>query len=111
MLFFGYLEHLFPNLFKSCKLSDFKCDTCVLVKSHRTTYPDSFSRRYVPFDLVHSDVWGPSRITSTSGFRWFVIFIDDCTRMTWRYLMKYKSDGADRFRAFHKRFRHNFRLI
>ncbi|CAL9023669.1 unnamed protein product [Prunus brigantina] len=47
----------------------------------------------LPFELVYSDVWGPARVTS-HGFRWFVTFIDDCTRLTWVYLMKNKHDVA-----------------
>ncbi|BBG97705.1 hypothetical protein Prudu_006917, partial [Prunus dulcis] len=41
------------------------------LSSHRTVFPLSDSKAAKPFDLVHSDVWGPARITS-SGFRWFV---------------------------------------
>ena len=29
---------------------------------------------------------------TSNGFRWFVTFIDDCTRLTWVYLMKNKHD-------------------
>ncbi|XP_026409858.1 uncharacterized protein LOC113304954 [Papaver somniferum] len=94
-------QHLFQPLFSGRKPSDFNYETCILAKSHRTTYPDSFSRRLVPFALVHSDVWGPCRITSNSGFRWFVLFVDDCTRMTWLYLMKNKSNVAGIFKSFH----------
>ncbi|CAL8122758.1 unnamed protein product [Prunus armeniaca] len=43
--------------------------------------------------LSFSHVWGPARVTS-NGFRWFVTFIDDCTRLTWVYLMKNKHDVA-----------------
>ena len=32
---------------------------------------------------------------------WFVTFVDDCTRMTWLYLMKNKSDVGDIFKAFY----------
>ena len=46
----------------------------------------------VPFALIHSDVWGPSPVTTYAGIRWFVTFVDDCTRMTWLYVMKHKSD-------------------
>ena len=42
--------------------------------------------------IIHSDVWGPSKVTTLGGSHWFVTFIDDCTRMTWVCLMKSKSD-------------------
>jgi hypothetical protein len=44
-----------------------------------------------PFSLVHSDVWGPSPIKIESDNRCFVSFVDDCTRMTWLYLLKIKG--------------------
>jgi len=42
--------------------------------------------------VIHSDVWGPSKIPTLGGSRWFVTFIDDCTRVTWLWLMKSKSE-------------------
>ncbi|KAM1494901.1 hypothetical protein ACFXTO_029686 [Malus domestica] len=71
--------------------SEFKCETCVMDKSHRASFPVSDSKATLPFDLIHSDVWGPAKVTY-NGFRWFVTFIDDCTRVTWVFLMKNKSD-------------------
>jgi len=41
-----------------------------------------------PFTLVHSDIWGPSRVKSNLGFQYFVTFIDDFSRCTWLFLMK-----------------------
>ena len=52
--------------------------------------------------VVHSDVWGPARILATSGFRWFVTFIDDCTRMTWVFPMNHKSEVPTKFNIFHQ---------
>ena len=40
------------------------------------------------FELVHSDIWGPSRMPSIKGFRYFLLFIDDFSRMMWLYLLK-----------------------
>ncbi|KAI5317496.1 hypothetical protein L3X38_037203 [Prunus dulcis] len=90
---FGYLKRLFPSLLCSCDESSFKCETCILAKSHRTMFPLSDSKATKPFDLVHSDMWGPARIT-WNGFRWFATFIDDCTRLTWVFLLKNKHDVA-----------------
>ena len=36
------------------------------------------------------------------GSRWFVTFIDDCTRMTWLCLMKTKDKMNLLFQKFHK---------
>jgi len=98
---FGYMKYLFPSLFTNKSMIDLTCDTCILAKSHRTTYPLSMNKSNIPFALVHSDVWGPSPVSTISGIRWFVIFIDDCTRMTWLYLLKNKSDVLSVFQSFH----------
>ena len=98
---FSYLQHMYPDLFVGCSVSDFKCDTCILAKSHRVSYPLNSNKSIVPFGLVCSDVWGPSPITTSSGIQWFVTFIDDCTRMTWLYLLKHKSDVFSVFKTFH----------
>lgn len=79
---FQYLKFTFPNLFKNKIPSSFKCEICALVKPHRTFYPPRPYKPYVPFSLIHSDVWGPSRISSISGKKWFVTFIDDYTRVS-----------------------------
>ena len=45
-------------------------------------------RASTPFELVHSDVWGPCPVMSPTGFNYFITFVDDFSRVTWLYLMK-----------------------
>ncbi|CAN6557534.1 unnamed protein product [Malus baccata var. baccata] len=97
---FGYLRRMLPSLFHEIKESDLHCEVCILVKSHRVSFPPSMHKRLFPFELVHSDVWGPSHVSTLSGIKWFVTFVDDCTRMTWIYVMKNKSDVGMVFRSF-----------
>ena len=52
--------------------------------------------------LIHSDVCGPSKVTTLGGSCWFVTFIDDCTIMTWVCTMKFKSEVNSLFQKFHK---------
>ena len=66
---FGYLKHLFPGLFSDLVISDFQCDTCILAKSHRVSYPLHMNRSNMPFAVVHSVVWGPSPISVGSRVR------------------------------------------
>lgn len=68
------------------------CESCLLGKFHKLPFPKSSSRCQKPFELVHSDVWGPSPHLSIDGFRFFVLFVDDCTRFTWIFPMKNKSE-------------------
>ena len=60
------------------------------------------NRKSSPFELVHSGVWGHSLVSTTSRIKWFVTFVDDCTRITWLYVLKNKSEVCDVFRLFHQ---------
>ncbi|PRQ37607.1 putative RNA-directed DNA polymerase [Rosa chinensis] len=101
-LSFSYLKKLQPHLFSVVSDLDFHCDICELAKSHRISYSPSLHKSPVPFMKIHSDVWGPAKIPSLSGARYFVTFIDDCTRMTWVSFLKNKSDVFGMFIEFHK---------
>lgn len=41
--------------------------------------------------MYYTDVWGPFS-TSASDYKFFASFIDDCTRVSWIYLLQSKSD-------------------
>ena len=98
----GTLRNYKPHLFSDFSISNFKCDTCELAKSHRIPYLPSVNKSFEPFAIIHSDVWGPAKIPSFSSACYFVTFIDECTRMTWISLLKNKSDVGTVFQEFHK---------
>ena len=56
----------------------------------------SVSSSLAPFDLVHSNVWVPSK----EGSQYYVSFIDDYTRYCWVYLMKHHFDFLNIYKAF-----------
>ena len=60
----------------------------------------SVSVSLAPFDLIHSDVWGPLPILDKGGSRYYVSFIDDYTRFCWVYLMKYRYDFFEIYHIF-----------
>ena len=57
-------------------------------------------RAFAPFELVYYDVWGPCLVLSSTGFKFFVTFVDDFSRVTWLYLMKSRSELFSHFSAF-----------
>ena len=98
---FQYMKHLFPHLFSKVEMTTLSCDVCIQAKQHRVSFPSQPYKPTQPFTLVHSDVWGPSKITTSSGKRWFVTFIDDHTRLTWVYLITDKSEVSSMFQNFY----------
>lgn len=44
------------------------------------------------FDLVHEDVWGPYKVLIYDGNRFFLTLVDNCSRLVWIFLQKFKSD-------------------
>lgn len=61
-------------------------------KMHQEHFPSSQTKTFKPFELSHSDVWGPSHALSMDGSRYYIHFIDDFTRFTWIFPLKLKSD-------------------
>ena len=109
---FGYLQILFPHF---AKLDSLNCKTCVLAKSHGHSFKSSNTRVESVFSLIHSDVWGPSPVIGGNGIKYFVLFVDDCTRMTWVYFLKNKSDVFSKFTEFYNmiqtQFQKNVRIL
>ncbi|KAL8117736.1 hypothetical protein AgCh_015569 [Apium graveolens] len=79
------------------------CEGCAMGKHHRNSFPKGGSWRAGGLlELVHTDVCGPMRTPSLAENRYFVLFIDDYSRMTWVYFMKYKSEVFSIFKKFKK---------
>lgn len=76
----------------SVKEESFHCVPCQVGKQPALSFNNSESISLAPFDLVHSDIWGPSPTPTMGGSKYFVLFIDDHTRFTWLYLMKKRSE-------------------
>ena len=117
LLLHSRLSH--PSLYKFrnlvphfSSLSSLKCESCQLRKHTRVLFPKRLDpRTKSPFELVHTDVWGPSRSTSALGFRYFVTFIDDYSRCTWLFLMKTRVELFSIFQKFHTEIRTEFNTL
>ena len=71
-----------PLLKKLCprfsSLSSLDWESCKFAKHHHlSSLPRVNKRVGAPFELVHSDVWGPCPVVSPTGFRYFATFVDD----------------------------------
>nr|KYP52255.1 Retrovirus-related Pol polyprotein from transposon TNT 1-94 [Cajanus cajan] len=76
---------------------------------HLVSFSPSVPNRALSlFVLVHSDIWGPSRVKSTLEFQYFVTFIDDYSRCTWLFLMKSRSKLFFIFQSFYNEIQTQF---
>ncbi|KAF7808226.1 sacsin isoform X2 [Senna tora] len=105
---FVYLSKLYPSLFLKKNPNEFVCHHCILAKHCRSSYPRSSYKPSAPFALIHSDIWGPSKIKNISGARWFITFTDDHTRISWVFLLKEKSAAASTFKNFYSMVKNQF---
>ncbi|XP_071714896.1 uncharacterized protein [Rutidosis leptorrhynchoides] len=56
------------------------CDVCHKAKQTRETFNDSDHKSVAVGDLVHIDLWGPFRVQSREGFKYFLTIVDDYSR-------------------------------
>lgn len=73
------------------------CEGCIYGKMHHLPFPKSAWRAKAPLELVHADIFGPTRTPSLGGKRYFLLFVDDFTRMIWIYFLNQKSDAFSIF--------------
>ena len=99
---FWLLKKVFPSLSENINCLDFHWEVCVLAKHHLYSFLVKNPKRLSPFCLMHSDVWGSSRVTNNLNFWWYIIFIEDCTCSTCVYLLKSKSEVSTIFPISHK---------
>ncbi|KAI5312594.1 hypothetical protein L3X38_041767 [Prunus dulcis] len=77
------------------------CEGCVLGKQHREKFDKEEAwRASCPLELVHTDLCGPMQNESIGGNRYFIIFIDDFSRMCWVYFLRNKYDTFNVFKKF-----------
>ena len=84
----------------SCKIDEFnKCEICVKSKMVKKPF-HSVERSSNLLDLVHSDICELNGILTRGGNRYFITFIDDCSRYTYVYLLKHKDDAFGVFKVY-----------
>lgn len=74
------------------------CGPCQHGKQTRTSHKTKEHCTSKPLEIVHADVCGPTINQALQGERYFVLFVDDYTRMMWIYFIKYKSETFECFK-------------
>ena len=56
------------------------CEACIQAKQTRAPFPSrAVNRTRNPGELTHTDLW-ESRVIGPGGLKYFMSFVDDCTR-------------------------------
>ncbi|GAB2286946.1 hypothetical protein Dimus_039799 [Dionaea muscipula] len=76
--------------------NQYKCEICVEAKLTRTSF-QAVERSTKPLDLIHSDVCDLKFVQTRRGSKYFITFVDDCTRYCYVYLLKSKDEAIDKF--------------
>lgn len=77
------------------------CNGCLMAKQVRKSlsFQSKFSTKHA-LELVHGDLCGPIMPSTTAGNRYFLLLVDDYTRVMWVYMLKNKSDALSVFKKF-----------
>ena len=73
----------------------------VWVESKFVKHPyKSAERNSKTLDLIHTDICDMKSTPSRGGKKYFITFIDDCTRFCYVYLLNSKDETIDAFKQY-----------
>ena len=73
----------------SIEHEDGACEGCIYGKHQRASFPVGKSwRAKKPLQLIHADICGLMQTPSLNNSKYFLLFIDDYSRMRWVYFLK-----------------------
>jgi hypothetical protein len=98
-------EGIMKDLQRISKSNKFLCESCQMGKLTRTQLKlKSFTSLYKPLQIVHMDLCGPSLKEAIGGEHYFMLVIDDLSRLMWVSFLREKSDVFEKFKKFEELF-------
>src|SRR5579871_1962020 len=88
------------------------CDHCLYGGQYQIPSNYQASRAIKVLELIYTDICGPMKTTSIGNTKYFILFIDDYSRMTAVYFLKNQSNAFNKFqeyKAYIKKF-HNLKI-
>ena len=74
------------------------CEGCKEGKQNREPFPEGEGVPRKKLELVQTDIKGPINPPCFGGFRYFLTFLDVCSRKNWVYLLKHKHEAFNHFK-------------
>ncbi|GJZ01758.1 ribonuclease H-like domain-containing protein [Tanacetum coccineum] len=104
------LRYLISRQFISCnkEKSSHICHACQLGKHVKLPLYSSDSIVKHCFDIIHSDLW-TSPTVSSSGFKYYVLFLDHFSHYLWIYPIRSKSNMFDKLLHFRTYVKNQFK--
>ena len=99
----GDFIHGLPKIdFKKDRL----CDACQYGKQIKSSFKTKeMISTTKPLELIHIDLFGPSRTLSLGGKIYAFVLVDDFSRFTWVLFLTNKNDVFSEFQSFAKWFK------
>lgn len=77
------------------------CEGCQYGKQHKESFLKKQAWRNTSLlELVHVDLCGLMKNESITGNKYFMLLVDNCTRMMWMYFLRYKLEAFNCFKKF-----------
>ena len=76
------------------------CEGCLHGKQKNISFASKEHFSTKPLQLVHTDLCVPTRTMYINGEKYFMLFIDDYSKMTWAIFLKHKSEAFNKFKIF-----------
>jgi hypothetical protein len=82
------------------KPTDTLCKHCLQGKQTRTEFKSKEYNTTKPLEIVHTDLCGPMRTKGMKGEQYFMLLVDDYTRMTTIIFLRKKSEAFKQFKTY-----------
>ena len=80
---------------------DKPCDACQKGKQSKSSFKlKNVVSTLRPLELIHMDLFGPTRVASLCGIHYVYVLGDDYSRHTWVYFLAHKNDAFKAFKNF-----------
>jgi transposase InsO family protein len=77
------------------------CEACIQAKQAHKPFPKvAENRSNIPGERTMSDSWGPARVESIGGSKYYISFTDDATRMCTVLFLKSKDQALTRIKQY-----------
>lgn len=84
----------------SATIDKSNCIICCEGKQTRLPFSTTGTRSKRLLEIIHGDVCGPMEVMSIGGSKYFLLLVDDFSRMSFVYFIKSKSDVFQFFKQF-----------